>query len=410
MLRVGLWGEALCAPPNGTRTLIASLVHDLIEAGGYEVTIICPALADVARLAQEFDSPRAHFLRASSGVWANRLGWLAGLDSLTSLAGSQHVWLSGWHWPLGSRDLPFVAIVHDLRLLEAEQNGNAGSLRRTAWRLLTFASLKLGLRRAAAIVCVSEFTRRRLLEWFPAAEGRIDVIHNGIDVDYWARRPSADAQDAVRRLLGLPEASNYVLGLGAHSPQKNFPALIRAFARLADGPDAPRLIIAGREAGDTERIKAAADAAGLSGRVILASGLADDEIRTLMHGARIFAFPSLYEGFGIPLLEAFAAGTPVVASAIAPIDDIADGAAMLVDPSDVGAIAEALHSVWNDPERRSTLARAGRQRVVSFHQARTTSRYRQLIDHVAAAAAAPQVSDSRLSAFNRSTASLTRWL
>lgn len=392
MLRVGLWGEALCAPPNGTRTLVASLIRDLLDSGGYEITVICPETADIERLEEEFDSPRLHFLRASGGTWTNRLPWLFGLESLTALAGAQHVWLSGWHWPLGRRDTPFVAIVHDLRLLEAPEAGAAGGLRRAAWKLMTFASMRLGLRRADAVVCVSDFTRERLLQWFPAADDKIEVIPNGIDVEWWATPPSGGEEHDLRRRLGLPAGSNYVLGLGAHSQQKNFPALIQGFARLAEGSDATRLVIAGREASDTARIKAAADGQGLAERVTFATGLADEEIRTLMHGARIFAFPSLYEGFGIPLLEAFAAGTPVVSSAIAPIDHIAAEAALLVDPNDTDAIGGALQTLWHDPARRAALASAGRERALSFHRDRTVSRYRKVIDQVAgAAAAAPRV-------------------
>jgi glycosyltransferase involved in cell wall biosynthesis len=387
MLRVGLWGEALCAPPNGTRTLVASLVRDLLRSGGYEITVVLPADADITKLQDEFDSPRLHFLRAGAGVWSSRLSWLFGLNSLTTLAGSQHVWLSGWHWPLGRQDTPFLTIVHDVRLLEAEPAARLGALRRALWKLTTFASLKAGLRRAASVVCVSRFTRDRLISWFPAADGRIEVIHNGIDVEEWAAPPPRAAIAALRDRLGLPPGSDYVLGIGAHSEQKNFPALIRAFARLTDDAATPHLVIAGREAADTARMKATAEALGVSPRVIFVSGLADEEIRASMHGARLFAFPSLYEGFGIPVLEAFAAGTPVVSSAIAPVEEVAADAAFLVDPHDEAALGDALQALWDDPERRAGLARAGRARVAAFHQAHMATRYRRLIDRVAGGAA-----------------------
>jgi len=222
--------------------------------------------------------------------------------------------------------VPTVLTVHDLAILRAP-----GAFPR--WhRLYGTAGLRRVLRAAAAIVAVSEFTRREIEELAGVPAERIRVVPNGVDTSFTPDGPRAEG--------------DYVLAVATLEPRKN---LVRA-------------VEAAREAGVELRVVGARGWGGVDvdGSV---GEIPDADLATLYRGARSVLYPSLYEGFGLPVLEAMACGTPVVTSLDTAMAEVAGGAAVLVDPLDVSAIAAGILAA---DARRDELARAGLERARAF--------------------------------------------
>jgi glycosyltransferase involved in cell wall biosynthesis len=156
----------------------------------------------------------------------------------------------------------------------------------------------------------------------------------------------------------------YLLSVGETRPYKNIPRLLEAFARL----DAPGLdlVLVGRHDPRERDLRALAERLGVGGRVRFLGFVPDEQLAALYSGAVAFVFPSLYEGFGIPLLEAMACGCPVVTSDLASMPEVCGEAAVYVDPSDADAIAAGMASVVGDREMSAALARRGLERAARF--------------------------------------------
>ncbi len=240
--------------------------------------------------------------------------------------------------------------------------------------------LRRAVRRADRVLTVSAATAADLEQHLGVARSRIDVIWNGVD-DAFRRR--IEAPELARELAALELSPGYFLFLGNPKPHKNLERVVRAFARLPH--DGRRLVIAGASAAvDSDRLRRWARELALGERLVVLGHLAPPSLPALVQGALALVFPSLYEGFGLPLAEAMAAGTPVVASTTPALVEIAGGAAELVDPRDVGAIAGGMARLAADPQRRRELAQAGRTRAEAFRwetaAAQTLAVYRRVID------------------------------
>jgi glycosyltransferase involved in cell wall biosynthesis len=231
--------------------------------------------------------------------------------------------------PLGSAT-PFVITVHDLAVLRHPDAFNRWT--RTYSRLL----VPRVVRAAQLVIAVSEFTRRELVDVLEVPDERIRVIPNAVGEPFVPEGRRADG--------------DYVLAVGTREPRKNLPRLVQA-ARLAG---VELRIAGGRGWGGTE---VAGDGVNVLGFVD------DEELARLYRGALCIAYPSLYEGFGIPVLEALACGAPVVTSARSAMAEVADGAAVLVDPRDVVSIADGIREAIG---RRDELAALGPERARGF--------------------------------------------
>jgi glycosyltransferase involved in cell wall biosynthesis len=222
--------------------------------------------------------------------------------------------------------IPLVITVHDLAVLRHPGTFNQWS------RLYSRLAVPRVARAARLIVAVSEFTKREVVELLGVPEERIRVIHNGVDEVFTPDGPG--------------EEGDYVLGVGTLEPRKNLPAAQQAARKLG-----LELRIAG------ERGWGGIDVDGWLGRV------SDERLAALMRGARCLVYPSLYEGFGLPVAEAMACGTPVVTSAGGATEEVAGGAAVLVDPLDPGAIAAGIEDAI---ARRDELRALGLERARAF--------------------------------------------
>ena len=252
-----------------------------------------------------------------------------------------------------------VVTVHDLGYLAYPEAHKTGDRRYLDW------STRWNARRARIVLADSAATRADLIRAYGVDERKIRVIHLGRDESL---APVRDAQvlAEVRARYGI--AAQYVLYIGTLQPRKNLARVIEAFARLADGPAFAglQLVLAGKKGWLYDDLFAQVGGLGLAGRVLFPGYIEDADLPALLSGATAFVFPSLYEGFGIPVLEAGACGVPVITSNTSSLPEVAGDAALLVDPHDVDAIAEAMSRLVTDAELRAELSRRGLANVQRF--------------------------------------------
>ena len=225
------------------------------------------------------------------------------------------------------------------------------------------AAVPRSVARADRILADSECTRQDLVELLDVPAERIDVVYAGVEERF---RPQADkAVDAVKARYGIERP--YVLGLGTLQPRKNFARLIEAFALARERAGIPHaLVIGGGEGWLSRGIHETIDRLGLREDVRLIGFVDDQDLPALYTGADLFAFPSLYEGFGIPVLEAMGCQTPVVTSRASSLPEVAGEAALLIDPTDVEELADALVRGLGDSELRDRMVLAGKGQVDRF--------------------------------------------
>jgi glycosyltransferase involved in cell wall biosynthesis len=231
-------------------------------------------------------------------------------------------------------------------------------------------STRHNARSATRVLADSEATRQDLMRLYGVSEARISVVYPGRDE---ALAPVHDPSrlQAVQAKYGLRVP--YVLYLGTLHPRKNLVRLVQAFARLRSRVyettyplDALQLVLAGQKGWLYEEVFAEVRRCDLEGRVVLTGYVADQDLPALLSGAEAFAFPSLYEGFGLPVLEAMACGVPVVCSSTSSLPEVAGNAALLVDPVDVEAIAAALLRLLTEGDLRRELVGRGLVRARRF--------------------------------------------
>ncbi len=223
--------------------------------------------------------------------------------------------------------------------------------------------------RADAILAISQSTKKDLVGLLDAPSGKITVTP--LAADPACRQVTDPARlEAVRRSYGLPAA--YLLFVGTLEPRKDLPTLLRAFASLGPtgslGPAAKDLClaIAGRPGWLYEQVYALAQSLQLGDRVRFLGAAPAADLPALYSGARLFVLPSLYEGFGMPVLEAMACGAPVVCANTSSLPEIAGDAALLFPPGDDAALADAITAVLRDEDLRRRLAERGLARAAEF--------------------------------------------
>lgn len=269
--------------------------------------------------------------------------------------------------PLLSRT-PFVVTIHDLNYLHAA--GITNPALRAGYRVELVKA-----RRARRLIAVSEHTRETLVRALGVDPARVAVTHEAADA------PGAVEPDTgvlTRHGLDRP----FFLYVGAAYPYKNLARLIEAFARV-DG--AYRLVLAGDHEDFGATLKSQAEAAEVAGRVVFPGPVSEAELAALYAGALAYVFVSLSEGFGLPGLEAMAAGVPVVAARAGSLPEVYGDAACYCEPLDVDSIATALVEVASDEQLRARLVTDGRRRAGGFSWARTAEQtlavYREALLH-----------------------------
>jgi glycosyltransferase involved in cell wall biosynthesis len=256
---------------------------------------------------------------------------------------------------------PSVVTVYDLSFLHYPQGLTAA--RRLYLRLFT----PISCRRAKRVIAISASTAKDLTAAFGIAPSKIDIALGAYDEDRFVPL-SAERIEAFRRENGLPE--RFWLFVGTLEPRKNLVALIEAYAALPASERLP-LIIGGGKGWLYEDIFAAVDRHGLRDEVRFAGFLPAETLPLWYNSAESFVYPSIYEGFGLPVVEAMACGTPVITSNASSLPEAAGAAAMVINPQDIAALTDALRTAYYNREWREKARKDGIDQAAHFSWKRT---------------------------------------
>ena len=249
---------------------------------------------------------------------------------------------------------PVVITIHDLSFIRFP------TLFRPANRLYLAVLTRLSARRARRLIAVSAHAAAETTRLLGIPSERIDVVYHGVDPAFHPLL--ADEVAVFRQRRGLPE--RFVLCVGTLEPRKNQTRLVEAFARIHDGQ--VKLVLVGGKGWLYDELFTRVEALGLSKEIIFPGYVMNDELPLWYNAATILAYPSLYEGFGMPVLEAQACGTPVLTSNVSSLPEAAGDAASMVDPYDVEALAAELDRLLTDKPLRHELRKRGLAHASQF--------------------------------------------
>ena len=274
---------------------------------------------------------------------------------------------------------PIVATIHDLAFEHLPQ-----TFKRRSWMQLRL-TVRHTARKAAQIITESEYSRRDIVKTYGVAEERISVIPVAAPQHF---APVEDEQELqrVRDTYGIE--GNYILAVGSIQPRKNLARLVGAYALLRTerpGVKLPTLVLAGKKAwlyGETLR---AIEQSGVGDRIILTDYVSEKDLPALYSGAICFVYPSYFEGFGLPPLEAMKCGVPVIVGNRTSLPEVVGDAALLVDPLDEAEIASALVRLIDNSDLRDKLRVKGLKRANSFNWHETAKRTLEVYKQVARA-------------------------
>lgn len=339
---------------TGNETYIVNLIRGLKSINDDTELIIAVSNPDAAEKAIDGYNKRCRPVFVSTSPLP-RLGWELTRICRKKSVDVLHVTYAG---PLHS-GCPMVATIHDVSF---KANPQWFSQRD---RLVLNVGVGVTVRNASRIITISDHSRAEISRYYPETAKRIDVTVTASAPQF--RKLSQDDLDLNdwREKFGI--RGPYVLAVGNLQPRKNLLRLVEAFARTVKDARIPhQLVIAGKAVWLESEVLRAVEFLNMSSRVLLPGYVSTDDLIRLFNAADLFVYPSLYEGFGLPVLESMACGTPVITSNTTSIPEVAGDAAILVDPTNTNAIANAIHELAADPNRRATMSAKGMIHAASF--------------------------------------------
>jgi glycosyltransferase involved in cell wall biosynthesis len=278
---------------------------------------------------------------------------------------------------------PAIATSHDLGMLVWPAEAR---MHRAFDRLMLRLGYR-GLRRMDAVIAISEFSRRQLIDRLRIPADRVFAVHSGLDHELF-RRQTVDRQALLARygIVDRPDRS-YLLYVGSELDRKNVPTLLRALSHLPESVHLLKVGLPGPPRFRTQTLRHIADL-GLGSRVWFPEQVPEADLVAFYNAADVYVCASFLEGFGQPVLEAMACGLPVVCSDAASLPEITGPAAILVDPADDLAFAEAVRRVLDDPSRRSDMVARGLEQAARFSWDRTAAAVAAIYRRVATGAVA----------------------
>lgn len=359
--------RATRARRTGTETYSLHLIRALIEAGAdHQLRLYTPELVGGERIigSREYGEVRViPFPR----LWTHlRLAWEVSRYPPDVLFIPAHV------MPLVC-PVPTAVTVHDLGYLHHPEAHRPFDRWYLDWTTRRHARL------AACVIADSQATRADLIRHYRADPDRIVVVYPGRD-ESLARVDDPAAIAAVEARYGAGEHGDYLLYLGTLQPRKNLARLVEAFARVQPLTTSLRLVLAGEKGWLYEELFARVESLGLSNHILFPGYVADDDKAALISGAMALVYPSLYEGFGLPALEAMACGTPVLTSNVSSLPEVVGDAALLVNPLDTDAIADGMAHLITDAELRQSLVEKGYAQARKFSWANAARQVLQALE------------------------------
>jgi glycosyltransferase involved in cell wall biosynthesis len=361
-VRVAIDAHSIGRNATGGESYIAGLLHGLSATSDVEPIALFEGAGVVFG-----DGVRRGDLR-----WRNPVGRL--LDDLRAVGRRWGADLLHTQFLRPPRsDVPCVTTIHDLSF----ERFPGFFSPRMALRMRL--SVPWSARHSAAVITGSQHARNEIMELYGLPGDRVHVTPYAADESF---RPMS-AESCATVLAGIGLQPGFLLCVGNLQPRKNLERVIEAFAALPPSVR-PRLVIAGPQGWRSSRVFESVRRHGLHGEVQFAGHVSSEQLVALYNGAAAFAYPSLYEGFGLPVLEAMACGTPTLTSNVASLPEVAGDAAVLVDPRDVDSIRTGLEQVLLDTELRGRLRDAGHLQAARFSWGRcgrdTAAVYRSVLD------------------------------
>ena len=369
-MRIGLDGKILTLRAGGTGRYAINLTRAMLaEAAARRPDlefVVLTGPQTSREVMEEFrDRCEERFLGAKSSVIRSLTLVPAALRRLgvDIFHGMDHVGI-----PLVGRSCKYVVTVHDVIPLILPETFTPRH------RLVVRMALARVRRKADCVIVPSHAVERDVVRRVGLPEDRVVVTHEGCEPRFRPVRSAGVLRDVAAR-YGLPP--RYVLAVGTLEPRKNLTTLLAAFARLRRNGEVDadlRLVLAGARGWLEEPIFATVRSLGLEDAVRFTGFVDDDDLPAVYSGAALFVFPSLHEGFGLPLLEAMACGVPVVTSNVSSMPEVAGDAATLVDPRDGEGLAAAIGRLLRDEALRDRLREAGIARARQFSWEATARR------------------------------------
>lgn len=257
---------------------------------------------------------------------------------------------------MGSR--PYIITVHDLAFIFYPETFSKGKL------LTKLLLIKPSLAKARRIIAVSENTKKDLIDVYKIPAEKIRVVYNGVDVDQF--KP-LDKQDVEKQLQDLGLIPGYILYIGTLEPRKNVPTIIKAYKALKEKYKIrEKLVIGGGKGWLYDDIFRLVSELNLIEDIIFTGYVKAEDLPYLYNGAAVFVYPSLYEGFGFPPIEAMACGVPVVTGNVSSLPEVVGDAGIQISPTDVEAVASAIYKIISDPVHAAELSDRGLERCKRF--------------------------------------------
>lgn len=255
-----------------------------------------------------------------------------------------------------------ITTIHDLTFLLYPETMEEANLKRLK------KNLAYAIERADKVITISQSSKRGLIEYLKVPEGKIEIIYPGVDSEEFSKEYSSKEKQRVKEKYHLPE--EYILYMGTLEPRKNIETIVSAFHRFKahyrQETKKIKLVIAGKKGWQYESIFKRVEILDLVEEIVFTDYVAEQDKAILYQLARVFVFPSLYEGFGMPILEAMAAGVPVITSSVSSMPEAAGEAALLVEPKDVIGIAEGMATLLWDEVIRLEKIEKGKSQVNMF--------------------------------------------
>ncbi len=363
VLKLSLDVTAVPTHPVGAGQYTQALAGALAERSDVDLVLV-GRRSDRARWTAL--APGAEVAALAPSARPLRLAWeqlrLPGL--LAGLGPAVH---HGPHYTMPEHSrVPVVVTVHDLSFFEAPQWHQRSKV------LVFRRAIRVAARRASAVVCPSRVTADQLARWC-RVDAEVFVAHHGVDADRF--RPDEPDEGWDRRALAevdrrLTAERPLLVFVGTLEPRKDVPTLVRAFARVAGRHPEALLVLAGGQGWGTADIDRAVADSGLGSRIVRTGYLPDPVVPALLRSATAVVYPALYEGFGLPALEALACGAPLVTTTGTAMEEVAGGAAVLVGPGDQTGLADALDAELDGRSGGATAVRMRRERglvIVAEH-------------------------------------------
>ncbi|MBO0863323.1 MAG: glycosyltransferase family 4 protein, partial [Chloracidobacterium sp.] len=356
---IGIDAHAIGARQGGNETYIANLIKSLAEIDGdNRYTIYLANAAAAAQWREEFRNRYKNFsvILLPPPTPLVRVPVYLTYELFRRPVDVLHVQYTA---PPFCRT-PLVVTIHDLafeRMPETFTRRGSFQLKLTVRRTA---------KRAARIATVSEYSRQDLLNIYKLSPEKVAVTYNGVGTSFSPQPSVPEEAEEIRRRFGV--SRDFLLAVGSLQPRKNMVRLIRAYAKLRNEREdfSPQLVIVGRKLWLTSEIFDEVKRQRWADDVILTGYVDDRDLPALYRAARAFVYPSLFEGFGLPPLEAMACGTPVVTSDVSSLPEVAGEAALLIDPNDEQALANALLEIVNDEGLRAELRQKGIAQAKKF--------------------------------------------